>query len=1623
MEQSEQHIDAGKPHGLLKRCLWIALGLLVAILLLPLTLYIPWVQNVVARWACEQASEATGMTIEIERILIKWPLDVSVDGLRVIEASGDTLVAADNLTSSVAPLPLLHLDVELDSTRLTRARVRYLSSDSSLKVRADVNHLGLNSGGVSINDNKIKVDEATLVGGDVSVDYYAHLAEPDSVHEPPTPWFIEARRLNLADVRYKMTMMPEIETLTAQLSSMTVTDGVVDVGRQVVKVATAHADSLVVDYKYPTAAEQERYAAAHPPVPDPYAVETAPWRVEVDSVRVTRSAATYAVTGSTPAQGFDSDHITVNDINIAVDNLHNEGIATSLHVSDLTGTERCGLRLTGMTGDIAVDSLGVSLDSVRVSTLLSELAIDGRVDMTGEMTLRTDSKIALQEVSRALPGLKPMLDGVPQVRPIAVTGAATGTLDRLSLQNVRVDMPRYITAKVDGTINNVTDVDRLSGDIGFDATFANIDFVKPLVLDKDMARQVALPPMRVKGKASLHGTEVATDLAMSLRNGEAVGSARFDSSTQGYDLDLSLKNFPVKAVLPLYEIGDVTGRVTAHGQGFDFANPSTDIDARIDIVKAQYNGVNYENLTFDGTLGSGEFAGNLKSGNENCAVDMAVNGMIDGPAIKVDATGQVSYIDLRQMGLADFNCLGSGNVDLHCDINMEDKTGEMDVRLTDMQCRVAQDYFVADTATFTARATRDMVQAQFINEDNLIDFAAACGVDTLLSRLQQTATVAMSQFERRALNIDTLQAALPPFSLSATMGRDGLVQRYVSGYDIDFRNAALTMSNDSAFRMSGKVNAISIGTTTIDTLSLDAGQWEGKYLAFRAHMGNRRGTMDEFAQVTAEGGILGSTIDFLVMQQNIDRKVGYRLGLHATLTDTAVVSRLFPQEMTIGYRKWQINKDNFANYNYHTHMFDADIDLRSDSSSVRLVTERAPRATTEDIHIDVDNLQLSEWTHFLKSFPEMDGRLDLNSDVVFDGTNLEGSARMSLDGFTYNNRRVGNIGLNATYTVDPNDVTTGIEADMTIDNEHVALLSGSLNDNNAMSPLNLNLSLYRFPLRRAVAFVPIKMMSARGYVTGTLSATGTLDNPMLSGQLQPDSASLRAPLYSAELRLSDHPILINNNEVRFDHYKLYGANDAPVDVNGVVNLRDLDSPMITLDVVGNNVQVVAGEQRTFSELFGKGFVDANARVRTIGRRLDVNANVSVLPTTNVTYVMQDEVRALDSDFDEDMVTFVNLNDSTDVFTPILMTAAEKFSINVLANLEVKDGTKLNVYLSPEGTDRANITGGGHLKYRMDFAGKSDFTGSYTVENGSVRYSPPLISQKNFTIAPGSSVTWTGDLLNPTLDLSATDRVKTSVSGDDGNTVVNFDVTAIVEGTLSTMKLAFDMSADDMAVQNDLQSMSTEQRSQTAINMLLYNTYSGNSAANNINNLTAGSALFSFVNSQLNNWASKFVKGVDLQLGINQYEGQNRGGIQTSYSYRLSKSLFNDRFKIVVGGEYSTDATTSESIANNLLSEVSLEYLLNDSGNMLVRLFRHTDFESVLEGQVSKMGVGFVLKHKLARIDDLFRRRPKVKPVPIDTVPPSLPSDTTGETPVYYTIPLDSTRVQQAEPNATNNESD
>ena len=1561
---------------------WVGAGILGMVAALPFAAYIPWVQNKAADLAAEYASEKTGMDISVGDVRVKFPLDVTATDVQVIDQNGDTLFKADEVKANVKPKPLIDKKVEVDNASLKGAKSQIKTDDGSMDLDVDVDDAKIDKAKVDLNNNKVDVGNAALKGGKAKMSYKPEKKKPDPDKEPSKPWKVNANKVTADDVDFKMDMKPTVDKLDAKVGHAEAKDVKVDTGNQTVDVGELDVENADVNYQHPSEKDAKQYRKDHPmPKETPKKQEDdKPWKVNAGKVRVKDSKGKYSQTGkkpNKPGTTLDPDNIEVEDVNADIDNFEYDGENLKVPVKHLSGKERSGLQVKDASGTVNKNKNGLDLNDVKLKTKGSDIKMNAHVDQdmldgkpNGKATIDTDSKIDLNEVEKLVPEARKALKDIPHNKPVRVKAKARGNEKRVDIHSLDADVPGIGRVKGKGTIYNPTDMDRMKADLD-----TEVDLRDPSVLNKMLGlKDVKLPPMKMSGKINKEGCKwVARNLRVSTGGGTLRGDGYYDVCNENYDVDAAFNNFPVKSFLPDYDVRNLTGSINARGHGFDFTDcGSTWTDATVNLASVRYNGTHYGNLKARGKLRGGYADVYAQSANRGCDLDVNAHGTICNDHYVFTADGNVRDLDLKRLGMYDGQCNGSTRLHAEGDINLRTQEWDADLTLNDLDWRLDSNLLVADEARASLYSTPWQTCFTFENEDNYAHLNAPSGIMPLIEDFQRTAQEVQRQYKDRWLDVERLKAPMPRFDFDMHMGADGIVQRYVQQHEMDFRHISCEINRDSTLTINGRALGISSGTTNIDTITINAHELNNTYLAFNAHMGNRPGTWDDFARVDIEGGLKGHAIDFMFHQQNIKGETGYRLGCNANLAEDQVKMRLFGKDPVIGYRNWTFNDDNYVNVDYRSRMIDANLHLKSDSSSLELFTTRIPGDSTENILLNIDNLRLEEWTRIVPMLGRTSGTLNANIDVNWDGTNADGDGTIDIKDFYYNGKHEGDVTLNADFDLDPATATTRLTADLILDGKQSLVIEGSLNDANADSPFNMTAQFNRFPLVRANAFIPGDYIWLDGYAVGNMDISGSLDNPRVNGYLVADSATLNLPRYGSSLKFANDRIPVEDNVITFNNYRLTGANRSPVIINGTVDLRDMNNMAIDLRAEGREVQFMNSDQDEYTQLFGKGLADIDATVKSYGNIMSVRANATLLNGSNITYVMKDDISQLSTAVDENMVTFTDFNDTSGKQT-ILVTASGGSATDIQANIQVDEGAKINVFLSEDGQNRATIDGSGRLKYSVDFAGRNNLTGSYVISSGNLRYTPPLISQKNFNIASGSTISWTGDMLNPQLNLKGTERLKTSVSTEkEGARPVGFVIEATVGGTLSNIDLQFDLSCEgDIAVQNELQSMSDNQRSQAAINLLLYNTYSGTNSAGNINNLTASTALFSFLQSKLNAWAAKTLPGVDLSFGINQYQGARAGGTETSYSYRLAKSLFNDRFKIVVGGEYSTDAAEAEHIADRLFNDVSLEYYLNDKASRYLKLFRHASYENVLEGQVTETGIAYVLKRKLTNLKNLF----------------------------------------------------
>lgn len=1565
------------------KCTLYAAGAVIALVFVAaVALYIPAVQRWIKDFALEKVNAGGPMRISVDDLRLRFPLHISVGGVTVETTPGDTMATVGSLSASARLLPLLRGIIAIDGADASAVRYRMGTPDSVMYLRADVRSLSVGEASMHLSGGLIDVESAMLDGGRVSLDMKEDTTATPADTSASSPLTIRAGLIRLRNLQYVMSMEGVIDSLGANIGQAVLRNGEVAMATRSIRAQSLAVDTLAAAYIYPPA--DSAVTAQPSPAAEAVPADSALWTVRADSVRLDGGHALYALVGADPQPGLDMNYLQADGVSILVTDFYNRGTAITVPLQRLHAVERSGIRLDA-AGTFLMDSTGMSARDFDINTLYSSLHLDAMAGITpalpmdsAPVSIDAHMQVGMPDVAMAYPALSPMIRQLPQRTPLQAAVVAGGRMDSLAIDTARIWMQRVFGLAADGRVIDMTDMNRISGHVGLRGWLANTGFVKQTLFDAQMRRTVDLPPLTLRADVNMNRGTIAGTVRAVTGTGRIALDGTWAGRTTSYSAKLRADSLPVKAFLPTMGIGSVTATADIEGHGLDPLSPHTSLTANLSVESAEYMGHEYGDIDLSATLADGRARARLNSDNTAADFEMTVDATLSPKEYTWEADGEIRNLDLYALGMSDTTM--NGQLDLRSSGRMVPDSGII-AATADID---NLSWFMpgADLHTGPVKAafatTDSSVEATVDNRGLHAAFTSPQGLDSLMSRLSAFSTLMNRQLADRRIDVEAVQHALPPMRLDMHANGPSLLADYLRGSGISVNNIALSAINDSIIRLGARALRIRSGETRIDTVTVAMTQRD-QYLIYDVSMGNRPGTMDAFARVGLRGYVAYDQLQMLARQNNIQGQTGYSLGLTATADTTGINIHFVPDDPVIAYKDWTINPDNFIHLDMAHRHLDANLDMAGAGSRVHLYTEHSDSvATQEDVILQITDLQLADWLAISPFAPPVKGAVSANMRFGWNQSSLTGTGTVGLDNLIYGRERVGSFDLG----LDLSTTTAGVihaDASLLVDSVKVITARGSLNDSTSTTPFNLDFSMIHLPLRILNPFLPADMARLSGMLNGRMDITGDLANPVFNGYIDFDSTAVRVPMIGTDFSFSEEKVPVVDNVVTFDNYTIRAVNENPLYINGTVAFTDMAAPKMDLNLKANNMQVVGNRRGRGADIYGKAFINADATVRGTPVLMLVDANLSLLRGTNVTYIMTtDASTALTSRSSGDMVRFVNFSDSLSMAeADTIQPTAMGMMLN--ATLNIQSGATVNVDLSTDGKNKVQINGEGSLNYVSSPLGDTRMTGRYTINSGFVRYSMPMISEMVFNLNQDSYVAFNGDMLNPTLHVSAVDQKRANVTREGQNSrLVNFDITLTVTGTLEDMNVAFDLSTrDDITVQNELQSMSAEQRANQAMNMLLYNVYTGPGTKANSN--LSGNPLYSFLTSQVNTWMANNIRGVDISFGIDQYDRTYGGNTSTamSYSYRVSKTLFNDRFKIIVGGNYSTDADADENFSQNLINDISFEYMLNRSGSMVIKIFRHTGYESILEGEVTQTGVGFVYRHKLNRLSDMFRfLRPK-----------------------------------------------
>lgn len=1568
----------------LKVTLWTLMSVVLLVVGVVAGVYSVWWQRDAVSLVVDAVNrrEDTHLTIEEARLI--FPLKVKVRGMSLVQ-HGDTMIRMGAADVDVRLMPLLDGRVDVTDALLQDARYQIGTRDSATCITLTAERINAAPASVQLSDTmRICLHRGAIAGG--VVDMYINPVDT-AAPKPPgesSPLNIVVEHLTLSDFAYRMNLLPAIDSLGTHIRYGVLGDVAIDLAGQSIDVGDFSGIGMDIACIMPDSAMTARMSEL-PQKADSAATPSAPWTVNVRGLHFGQSKALYATRGQKPLPGMDFAYIALDSMNLDIEDFYNRAAELRVPLC-ISGRERSGVVLHA-DGTLAIDSTALYLRQFDVATDAgTRIKFDAMLGTGGEPEppIRLDlaySEVAVGDFADIMPDMSTYLRPLSRDRRIDLEAAIRGSIDNPEIRKLSLHVPGALQLNGRGTLHNLTDPDRMYGSIDLSGRLGDIEPWRRLVMGPNAG--VRIPPMTIDGEIDFRNGAYSGGVTAVTADGELALDGSFDGRGNTYDVAIDACDFPVDAFLPSLGISSLTATLTAKGQGFDIMSPKTNTVVDIDLDRVTYNGDLLTDITADLQIADGNAI--LRADSRNPSVDFSIEGYgnIRGEHYAWIAAIDGRNIDLNALKFSDTPATIAVNADINADFDASNPL------LMDAAIDLRRMVYTHDEGS---RMNVDRVRGRIISTDTTVNvnisnrdlfalFSLPTGLQAVMNQSDSIVNTLAMQLERRRIDIPAIQHALPRFEMDLQAGSNNMLTQILADADMGFNSIRLRAYNDTVMALDGELLGMTIDDTRLDSVGVEVHQ-HGDHLHYATKMRNLPGTLDEWASVDLTGFFRPGRLGLNLRQSNIEGQTGFLIGGELELSpDSTATLRLTPLNPIIDYQQWTANEGNFIRYDFDDRHIDADLRMRSAFSSLEMYTEHAHESENvmhgvdEDFIFKLSEVRLQDWIALNPFAPPVKGVISADMRFSQLTTILNGEGQVSLTGLTYGKEKVGDIRADFDLTTQESGLTH-TNVDVWVNGNRSITLAGAitLGDSVSTSPYNLDLKMIHFPLSTCNAFLP-GVAKLSGTLNGTMDVSGNSDRPILDGSLQFDNAAITMNMLGTTFAISDTVIPVRKNIIDLRHFAISGYNANPLTIDGKVDISEMSNVSLDVALSAHNMQILNSNRAAKgADMYGKAYISLDAKARGTTSLLRTSGTLSVLAPSNFTYIMPDAVNTIQNQSVDDMVHFVNFNDSLamaaadSVAAPNTMTLIGDFALNI------NEGTTIGIDLSSNGKNRLQLNSQGTLNYNMNPMNGGRLIGRLNILDGYVRYTPPLMSEKKFTFKDDSYVAFSGDMLNPQLNINGVDRIRANVTQEGQNSrLIYFDVSLKVTGSLERMDVAFDMSTnDDITVANELASMSESQRANEAMNLLLYNVYTGPGTKANAS--LSANPLYSFLSSQLNSWASQAIKGVDLSFGIDTYDRTTQSGKSqtTQYSYNISKSLFNERFRIAVGGNYSTDANADENLSRNIISDISAEYYLNNAHTTYFRIFRHTGYESILEGEITQTGVGFVYRRKIRRVSDMFR---------------------------------------------------
>ncbi|PBJ06768.1 hypothetical protein BSF42_39390 [Flavobacterium sp. ACN6] len=1391
--------------------LWCVVSIVALLLLVIVLIQVPSVQNFVKDKAITYLHDKIKTKVTLDKILIKFPKDVVLEGFYFEDQKKDTLLAGKRLEVDVDLFKLISSELEINSVSLENVKanisrnkegvfnfdyiikafeskepkvedpdakpfkisvvkvnldqVKFNFKDDFSKndIRVNLTHFDTKFNKFDLDKMDFDIPNINLNGLKVVLDQdvvekiaEASVKTVDTISKRPD-FKLALDKITLSKIDILYDNKDSKLNSGIRLGNLNLAVNEIDLNKQLLDFDTFEVKNLSGNLRL---GAQDKQIKA--PDLDSTAIKQAGLKVKLKDANLENIAFKFDDMQSKPkTKGLDYSHLDLSKFNFKAETLYYANDTISGAIKTLTVNEKSGLQIQDLKTDFFYGPKGAYLNNLYLKTPQTLVKDKIKAEYKSLEALQKDlgnisidanlkeSKIGFKDILLFVPDLQKTNPFKSNPNAILyVDSRVSGKVKDLNISKFEMSGIGATKVSLSGKITGLPDAQKAYYDLDIKKISSTAKDINMFVPAGTIPKNIQLPSqLNLQGKFKGSVQNFKTNLALNSSFGNAKVDALFDQRIK------KREKYDATVYLLDFDLGrliknDSIGKITLKAKvKGNGLDPKT--------ANAAINGL-VQKAVFNRYIYKDlALKGNIENGS------FAVKSGMKDPNLNFDlvASGDTKQkyptIKLKlNLDIADLEKLNlhAGPMKLRGNVDADIANSNPDflngkVFLSNIQILQDAEPIVLDSIRVLAFADKDRNSIKISSQFLKAEVVGKYKLTTLANSIQKSLSKYID-LQNPKVNAESDEQRL---AFKLKVDNDPVLFKLLpklTGLEPFTINGKYNNQTDS-LEVKGTIPRIVYADNTISDgrINIEAKENALEYLVSVATI--ESGSL-KIPFTSLSGKVENNELTYALEVKDAKEKQQYFIAGNLNHENAKNIFKIDAENFVLNYEKWNVDPENAVEFG-DKRLYINKFYLSNAGNELKIQSQGTEN--NAPLQVDFVNFKIETIMNMVKKDELlMQGLINGNALVENVMTSPTFTSDLKIDDFTFKGEKVGDLEIkvdNKTANTLAANVALSDEGnDLKLTGEY-KLDAGNFDFDVAINKLNIK-SIQGFSMGN--------ITEGKGFLSGNFKLTGNTSAPKINGELNFNDAAFRVTQLNSYFKIGKEKITFNNETISFDKFSVFDENDNELYVNGSIQSADFVKYNFNLLVEANDFRAINSKAADNDLFYGDLFLDTKLNIKGNLDSPVIDGTIKINKETKFTVVMpQSDPSIADR---EGIVEFVDednmyLKQTVDMQNQLDQSELKGLDVNVAITIDKE--AELTLLIDKGNGDYLKLQGEAELVGGIDKSGKTTLTGKYEFSDGAYEMNFNGIRRK-FDIQKGSYITWNGEPTMANLNITAIYKV-------------------------------------------------------------------------------------------------------------------------------------------------------------------------------------------------------------------------------------------------------------------------